>query len=239
MGMRIIIYIDNILMMAASKELAQAHRVPDIPAGEPGVYNQSAEVSDQPTQEIDFLGLFADSIQMELKLPGSKIKNIRSDAKSLLQRSVKTAGQVDPCTPCNEGSPLFFRHLQACLQAALQPLQDYSQPCPLTKEAKEDLNWWGTHPATCNGKSIIRGNPDLTIETDASNTGWSARCSSLQMGEPWSSTEATMHINCLELLAATLAIQTLAKKQEMSLPSEDGQHVCPDVHQQDGRYGLP
>ena len=111
-------------------------------------------------------------------------------------------------------APLFFRHLQACLQAALQPLQDYSQHCPLTKEAKEDLNWWATHPTSWNGKSIIRGNPDLTIETDASNTGWGARCGSLQTGGPWSPTEARMHINCLELLAATLAIQAFAKKQE-------------------------
>ena len=84
----------------------------------------------------------------------------------------------------------------------------------LTKEAKEDLNWWATHPTSWNGKSIIRGNPDLTIETDASNTGWGARCGSLQTGGPWSPTEARMHIKCLELLSATFAIQAFAKKQE-------------------------
>ena len=48
--------------------------------------NRQKSLTD-PTQEIDFLamGLIADSILMELKLPGSKIKNIRSDAKALLQ----------------------------------------------------------------------------------------------------------------------------------------------------------
>ena len=156
---------------------------------------------------------------MELRLPGSKIKNIRSDAKALLQMVQPTArevsrlmGKLTHATHAMRAAPLFFRHLQACLQAALQPLQDYSQHCPLTKEAKEDLNWWATHPTSWNGKSIIRGNPDLTIETDASNTGWGARCGSLQTGGPWSPTEARMHINCLELLAATLAIQAFAKK---------------------------
>ena len=47
-----------------------------------------------PSQEIELLGLIADSIQMELQLPGSKIKNIRSDAKTLLQASQPTAREV-------------------------------------------------------------------------------------------------------------------------------------------------
>ena len=46
-----------------------------------------------------------------------------------------------------------------------------------------------------------------------------------------------MHINSLDLLAATLAIQTFANG-ECPHSLEDGQHVCPDLHQQDGWYGL-
>ena len=186
-----------------------AHRVPDISFGEPRVHRQSTEIFDQP--------------HTGNRLPGSRCR-LRSDGAQITgfkdqehpvqcqstapngsahgSGSVKTAGQVDPCNPCNEGSPLFFRHLQACLQAALQPLQDYSQHCSLSKEPKEDLNWWATHPTSWNGNSIIRGNPDLTIETDASNTSWGARCGSLQTGGPWSPTKARMHIHCLELLAA-------------------------------------
>ena len=222
LGMRIIIYIDDILVMAPSKELAQEHTECLIFLLENLGFtvNRQKSLTD-PTQEIEFLGLVADSVLMELRLPGSKIKNIRSDAKALLQMVQPTArevsrllGKLTHATHAMRAAPLFFRHLQACLQAALQPLQDYSQHCPLTKEAKEDLNWWATHPTSWNGKSIIRGNPDLTIETDASNTGWGARCGSLQTGGPWSPTEARMHINCLELLAATLAIQAFAKKQE-------------------------
>ena len=222
LGMRIIIYIDDILVMAPSKELAQEHTecLIFLLDNLGFTVNRQKSLTD-PTQEIDLLGLVADSVLMELRLPGSQIKNIRSDAKALLQMVQPTArevsrllGKLTHATHAMRAAPLFFRHLQACLQAALQPLQDYSQHCPLTKEAKEDLNWWATHPTSWNGKSIIRGNPDLTIETDASNIGWGARCGSLQTGGPWSPTEARMHINCLELLAATLAIQAFAKKQE-------------------------
>ena len=247
LGMRIIIYIDDILVMAPSKELAQEHTECLIFLLENLGFtvNRQKSLTD-PTQEIDFLGLVADSVLMELRLPGSKIKNIRFDAKALLQMVQPTArevsrllGKLTHATHAMRAAPLFFRHLQACLQAALQPLQDYSQHCPLTKEAKEDLNWWAIHPTSWNGKSIIRGNPDLTIETDASNTGWGARCDSLQTGGPWSPTEARIHINCLELLAATLAIQAFAKKQENILVHLKMDNVCPDVHQQDGRYSLP
>ena len=55
------------------------------------------------------------------------------------------------------------------------------------------------------------------IETNASQTGWGAQCGNLQTGGPWFLQEALMHINCLELLAATLAIHTFAKKQDSLL----------------------
>ena len=41
-----------------------------------------------------------------------------------------------------------------------------------------------------------------------------------------------MYINCLKLLAAKLALQTFAKKSPD--PSEDGQSVRANLHQQDG-----
>ena len=74
---------------------AGAHRVPDISIGEPRLHCQSTEIFDRdPTQEIDFLGLVADSVLMGLRLPGSKIKNIQSDAKALLQMVQPTAREV-------------------------------------------------------------------------------------------------------------------------------------------------
>ena len=39
-------------------------------------------------------------------------------------------------------------------------------------------------------------------------------------------------------IAATLAVQTFAKEGECPHSLEDGQHLCPDLHQQDGWHGL-
>ena len=51
----------------------------------------------------------------------------------------------------------------------------------------------------------------MTIESDASNTGWGARQGKLQTGGRWSPAEIPHHINYLELLAAFLALQCFAK----------------------------
>ena len=62
-----------------------------------------------------------------------------------------------------------------------------------------------------NGKSILKTETDLTINSDGSLRGWGARCYLQTTGGPWSEEEARMHINCLELLAAALAVQSFSK----------------------------
>ena len=116
----------------------------------------------------------------------------------------------------------------------------YSQPCPLTKEVKEDLNWWVTHPASWNGEGITRGNPDLTIETD---TEFQHR-----LGCPvWQPTDRRAMVshrggNAHQLPRASgsnLGDTDFCQETGDTLVHLNGQHVRLDVHQQDGRYDLP
>ena len=53
--------------------------------------------------------------------------------------------------------------------------------------------------------------PDLVI---ASTTGWGVLCQGVRTGGPWSQTECQMHINLLELLAASLGIQSFAREKK-------------------------
>ena len=55
--------------------------------------------------------------------------------------------------------------------------------------------------------------PSMTIKSDASLQGWGATYNGNQTRGPWSPSEQSLHISCLELLAATLAVQTFAKEQ--------------------------
>ena len=51
----------------------------------------------------------------------------------------------------------------------------------------------------------------MTLETDASTIGWGVNHQGIHTGGPWSNKEKRMHINCLELLAVTLAIKCFAR----------------------------
>ena len=62
-----------------------------------------------------------------------------------------------------------------------------------------------------NGRSVLIKDHNLTIDSDASNLGWGASCQGVSTGGPWSTLEKTSHINCLEMMAATLALKTFAK----------------------------
>ena len=53
----------------------------------------------------------------------------------------------------------------------------------------------------------------IVIQLDASLQGWGAECNGTRTGGPWTREEQGMHINCLEMLAATLAVQSFWKNQ--------------------------
>ena len=62
-----------------------------------------------------------------------------------------------------------------------------------------------------NGTTLLKREIDMTIDSDASLMGWGARCGTQTTRGAWSQEETALHINCLELLAATLAVQSFAK----------------------------
>ena len=109
-------------------------------------------------------------------------------------------------------APLFYRSLQIDLASALRKgNQDYETYLVLSPDSREELIWWDTQMINWNGRTVLTIEPDLTIESDASTQGWGASHQSTSTGGPWSPLEKEWHINCLELLAATLALKTFVK----------------------------
>ena len=132
-------------------------------------------------------------------------------------------------------APLFYRHLQMALSATLnQHSQCYEAQVPLTSECREELMWWDTHMINWNGKSLLKKEVDMTIDSDASLTGWGATSQNQRTGGPWSQTESRMHINCLELLAATLAVKTF-----LSIGRDGHSHCSTGRRRQSVRYVKP
>ena len=89
--------------------------------------------------------------------------------------------------------------------------QSYDAMISLDQAAREEVIWWRDHLQAWNGKALFQKPVDLLIETDASRKGWGAYCQGISTGGPWCFEEKRLHINCLELLAGSFAIQTFTK----------------------------
>ena len=55
-------------------------------------------------------------------------------------------------------------------QALDQSLQNYDTVLTLSQDSREELRWWDMHMHNWNGKTLIKREVDLTIESDASLT---------------------------------------------------------------------
>ena len=80
----------------------------------------------------------------------------------------------------------------------------------VTSEMKSELKWWSDNIETQN-RLINRGNPNISITTDASLEGWGAIRNTESVNGRWNENETKFHINYLELLAIYYALKTLCK----------------------------
>ena len=55
---------------------------------------------------------------------------------------------------------------------ALKKTQSYESTFSLNQAPQEELMWWTDHLTAWNGRSLLRKENNLLIETDASNLGW-------------------------------------------------------------------
>ena len=219
-GIRIIIYIDDILIMSESAALAAQHLevLTHILQCLGFIINTEKSVM-SPTQELEFLGMLVNTNTLLLSLPADKVKQIRAEAIRISNMASLSArllshflGKLSAATQAIPPAPLFYRCLQRDLQIALiNSNQDYEIPLSLSQPSREELSWWRENLPKWNGKPLKHKSEQVIISSDASLLGWGAACAKNRTGGAWSVQEQTMHINSLELLAAMLAAKTFLK----------------------------
>ena len=215
-GVRMIAYIDDILLIAGSKDQALDHAQALVHLLESLGFIINTEKSVlTPSQTIEFLGLSVSSIDMELRLPLAKIKQIRAEARKMMRMAeppsartlARLLGKMNSTTCVIPPAPLFYRSLQMALSNTLEThSQNYEGLVMLLPDSLEELQWWDTEMSKWNGKTLLKREVDMVIDSDASLQGWGARCGTQTTRGAWSQRETALHINCLELLAATLAV---------------------------------
>lgn len=222
LGIRLIIFLDDMLIMARDRQTVMKHRDTVLYCLQAvGLVINQAKSQLIPVQVIEFLGFSINSIRMMFYLPQDKVTDIQQLCRqvltqtqvtvrflaSLVGKMVATMRAVVPAT-------LQCRELQIAQIQALLEGKCYDDHVAISNQMKESLSWWLANIEACNGRAIITPAPDLVIEADACNTGWGGTCGNDRTGGGWSQEEANYHINAKELLAASLSVQSFTKNRQ-------------------------
>ena len=157
LGMRLIVYIDNILILA---ELAQDHVIRLVYMLENlGFAVSKAKCQLEPTQTIQFLRFSVHSLKQELSLPSAKVKKIRVDTRSLLegregvdQEAVRVSGQASSCHQGSAPGASVLPQTSVGIEAGPRAVRSrlLNAVKALTEEQQE-LQWWLDH---LTGKAV-------------------------------------------------------------------------------------
>ena len=174
-----------------------------------------------PTQVIEHLGFVLNSIEMTVGITEEKMSKLKTLAMTVLNQSNPTIREVASivgfmvaCFPGVEYAQLFYRQIEIEKSAALTLAKgNFEERMILSQSAIQEINWWVENALKCR-KKIHHGKFETTISTDASLLGWGASMPNKTTGGRWSPTEATLHINVLELKAVLLGLQSLCKDKQ-------------------------
>ena len=220
-GIRAVIFLDDMLVMAQSKESLRQQTAEIVQLLELLGFVVNLEKSClEPTQSILYLGFTIVSSTMTISLPQVKVSQVQQDCQWALQQQTVSIrdlchliGRLTASIQAVLPAPLCYRNLQRIKNQAFAQSQDFDAWVSLDQSAKEELCWWVNNLQAWNGKAVLSPVPDLVMETDASLLGWGAVLGGMSTSGLWSETERSQHINSLELMAGVFAVKTFASQK--------------------------
>jgi hypothetical protein len=229
MGIRIIFYLDDTLIMARSRRdiLYQRDFVMALLRNLGFLIN--LEKSDlHPKKQFTFLGLEWDTDCPSVALTTEKVNRIQLFAHRLLQRPHSSCldlqrflGQTNFASFAVPRARLNSRALQTCLSARYNSIIDRFRKCIFSEEAILELRWWSTLLIVI--KRLSPALPSVAMSADASGSGWGATWGTRSLAGTWEALDRR-HINVLELQAiynATLQWAPLLRGKVVSVHSDN------------------
>ena len=223
LNIRIIIYLDDMLIMCQSQgELVVARETLIFLLQHLGfVINQKKSLL-TPVQKIEFLGMEINSVTMTLTLPQEKVNKLLQQCQGVLENPMISLWNLSSligslCSTAQAVLPsqLQVRYLQQQLISVLGKVRSYQHKITLDLDSLKEIRWWISNLRLTNGRSILAPHSRTVIQTDASKKGWGAHCLGKSVGGQWSQKESQLHINLLELKAVHLALLTFSKAQNL------------------------
>ena len=197
-GMLLIIYLDDILLIAPTADLclAQGKFLMKLLQDLGFLVNMNKSVL-TPTQRIIFLGFLIDSVNMTISLPEEKQLAIIQKANSLLGQNLVSirnlcqfVGMCSATRPALRQAPLFYRKIQLSInkvlsKAGLNKKLCYNQIIRLNFQVRQNLQWWAEEmPHHCSAP-VFSPPVDVKIATDSSFLGWGATMGHARIAGLW------------------------------------------------------
>ena len=179
LNVRLVIYLDDILLMASSREeLLMARDTTRFLLQQLGLTLNLKKSELEPQFRLKFLGVIVDSLEMKFYLPMEKVTKFRSLCQKTLTSPQITLrdlssliGTLRSTSPAIFPAPLHLRGLQqVCIQAQNQN-RPYDSLVLLSNEGLEELDWWIKNLDLWNGCPLSFPPPEMIIFSDAAKTG--------------------------------------------------------------------
>ena len=180
-GLRLVIYLDDILILNSCAEGARRDFLLVVSVFESCGFLINLEKSvGTPNQVMEYLGLIVDSRSLSLSLRPEKVAEIielcRNALKHVsisLREVAKILGNLAWAIKAIPFAQAHYRELQLqFIESKKQFENSLNSSIYLNSASKRDLTWWIDNINRCNGRPMSATEPDLAIFSDASLSGW-------------------------------------------------------------------
>ena len=203
-----------------------------------------------PTQRLIHIGV---EYHLDLGLmfpPMIRVQKFEDNISTLMSVPITTAyfflsllGLLSSATDAIPLGRLHLRPLQLYLLSHWAPAsKDLKALIPVKHDLFDHhLRWWLDRKCTRAGMLLDIPEAQMHLFTDASESGWGAHLDKHQVSGSWSTREATLHINHLEMLAVLYALRAFRvqlKGLTVQLMS-DNASVVSYIRKQEGTVYVP
>lgn len=221
-GIRVTQYIDDFCVISPTRvaALEQSRWLADLLEAHGFIINRKKSTLEEPSQLQEFLGTVVDTARMTFSLSEEKMAKVEANARQLLKsRSHSTRklasilGYLQSARMAIAPTHIMTRYLGRDKDASVRPGRNWSSTkAQLSEEAREELLWWAREARRHNGTPMHGSLPEITLTTDASQTGWGCVCGQQTISGFWASEDSAQSSNYRELKAVVLSVEQLAKE---------------------------
>ena len=254
MGIRLIIYLDDLLVIGASELECAANVEKTLKVLRDAGFVVNLKKSRlQPSQSFQYLGLVWDSVACQISLPPVRHQVILDQAFKCLQSVspscaslLRLLGLMSAAILAVPLIRLKSRFLQRAVIAVYRSDEDADLPVPLSGVPLQDLLWVSQLLLTDCVAPLWPprlDHADLRVASDASDEGWGLYFAGQMERARWAPADALLHINVKELMVLLIFLREFYSRCNLRIKTirweVDNTSALAYVKKQGGTSSLP